>query len=85
MLRIIENDPWLSPYQAAIEGRHDHALWRESELTGGKMSLADFACDAKDARYEALWNGKYVGMDRTAKKVIYLDDTGVLHSFSYGK
>ncbi|MBO6077329.1 MAG: alpha amylase C-terminal domain-containing protein [Bacteroidaceae bacterium] len=43
MLRIIENDPWLSPYQAAIEGRHDHALWRESELTGGKMSLADFA------------------------------------------
>lgn len=51
----------------------------------GDLSLADFACDAKDARYEALWNGKYVGMDRTAKKVIYLDDTGVLHSFSYGK
>lgn len=43
MLKIIENDPWLSPYQAAIEGRHDHALWRESELTGGKMSLMDFA------------------------------------------
>ena len=43
MLKIIENDPWLSPYQAAIEGRHDHALWRESELTGGKMSLVDFA------------------------------------------
>ena len=43
MLKIIENDPWLSPYQAAIEGRHDHALWRESELTGGKMSLKDFA------------------------------------------
>jgi 1,4-alpha-glucan branching enzyme len=43
MLKIIENDPWLTPYQAAIEGRHDHALWRESELTGGKMSLADFA------------------------------------------
>ena len=42
-MKIIENDPWLSPYQAAIEGRHDHALWRESELTGGKMSLADFA------------------------------------------
>ena len=43
MMKIIENDPWLSPYQAAIEGRHDHALWCESELTGGKMSLADFA------------------------------------------
>ena len=43
MLKIIENDPWLAPYQAAIEGRHNHALWRESELTGGKMSLTDFA------------------------------------------
>ena len=43
MLKIIENDPWLSPYQTAIQGRHDHALWREGELTGGKMSLADFA------------------------------------------
>ena len=43
MLKLIENDPWLTPYQAAIEGRHDHALWRESELTCGKMSLKDFA------------------------------------------
>ena len=43
MLKIIENDPWLAPYQAAIEGRHNHALWRERELTGGKESLTDFA------------------------------------------
>ncbi len=43
MLKIIENDPWLTPYTGAIEGRHDHALWRESQLTGGKMSLKDFA------------------------------------------
>ena len=43
MLKIIENDPWLTPYTDAIEGRHDHALWRESQLTGGKMSLKDFA------------------------------------------
>ena len=43
MLKIIENDPWLTPYTAAIEGRHDHALWRESQLTGGKMPLKDFA------------------------------------------
>ena len=43
MLKIIENDPWLTPYKGAIEGRHDHALWRESQLTGGKMSLKDFA------------------------------------------
>lgn len=43
MLKIIENDPWLTPYTGAIEGRHDHALWRESQLTGGKVSLKDFA------------------------------------------
>jgi 1,4-alpha-glucan branching enzyme len=43
MLKIIENDPWLTPYTGAIEGRHDHALWRESQLTGGKMTLKDFA------------------------------------------
>jgi len=43
MLKIIENDPWLTPYKGAIEGRHDHALWRESQLTGGKMTLKDFA------------------------------------------
>ena len=43
MLKIIENDPWLTPYSGAIEGRHDHALWRESQLTGGKMALKDFA------------------------------------------
>jgi 1,4-alpha-glucan branching enzyme len=43
MLKIIENDPWLTPYSGAIEGRHDHALWRESQLTGGKMTLKDFA------------------------------------------
>lgn len=43
MLKIIENDPWLTPYTGAIEGRHDHALWRESQLTGGKKSLKEFA------------------------------------------
>ena len=43
MLKIIENDPWLTPYTGAIEGRHDHALWREKQLTGGKMNLRDFA------------------------------------------
>ncbi|MBR4810710.1 MAG: alpha amylase C-terminal domain-containing protein [Bacteroidaceae bacterium] len=56
MLKIIENDPWLTPYTGAIEGRHDHALWRESQLTGGKMSLKDFASGYL-----------YYGLQRTAK------------------
>ena len=41
---IVANDPWLEPYEDAIRGRHDHAVWMENELTNkGKMSLADFA------------------------------------------
>ena len=33
-LGIIESDPWLEPYSAAIEGRHQHALDKELELIG---------------------------------------------------
>ena len=41
---IVANDPWLEPYEDAIRGRHDHAVWMEKELTNqGKMSLSDFA------------------------------------------
>jgi 1,4-alpha-glucan branching enzyme len=42
-LKIIENDPWLEPYSAALEGRHQHAIDKEKELTGGKINLSDFA------------------------------------------
>lgn len=42
-LKIIENDPWLEPYSSALEGRHQHAVDKEAELTQGKESLADFA------------------------------------------
>ncbi len=44
MLDIIKNDPWLSPYEKAIEGRHSYYLKRLSDLTqGGKITLSDFA------------------------------------------
>ena len=42
-LKLIENDPWLEPFSAAIEGRYQRVLDKELELTGGKMSLTDFA------------------------------------------
>ena len=42
-LGIIESDPWLEPYSAAIEGRHQHAIDKELELTNGKSTLSDFA------------------------------------------
>ena len=43
-LGIIVHDEWLRPYEHAIRGRHDHALWKISQLTqNGKRSLSDFA------------------------------------------
>ncbi len=42
-LQILKNDPWLEPFRAAIEGRHEDALRKERELTGGKGTLNDFA------------------------------------------
>ena len=42
-LAIIQDDAWLEPYAEAIEGRHEDAVRKLEELTGGKTSLADFA------------------------------------------
>ena len=43
-LGIVKNDPWLKDYEPAIAGRHQHAMDKLNELTGGgKSSLADFA------------------------------------------
>lgn len=44
MLDIIKNDPWLAPFNEAIEGRHSYFLKRLSDLTqNGKITLSDFA------------------------------------------
>ncbi|WP_290374779.1 alpha amylase C-terminal domain-containing protein [Paramuribaculum intestinale] len=43
ILNIIKNDPWLAPYAAAIEGRHEDAVKKEKELTASSRSLDDFA------------------------------------------
>lgn len=42
-LNIVKNDSWLEPFEAAIQGRHDHVLYKINELTRGKGSLSDFA------------------------------------------
>ena len=41
-LKLIQSDPYLQPYEAAIQGRYDYALRKEQEITGG-MPLADWA------------------------------------------
>ena len=43
-LGIIANDEWLAPYEEAIRGRHEHAVWKINQLTqNGKKKLSDFA------------------------------------------
>ena len=41
---IVEHDGWLEPYEQAIQGRHDHAMWKLQQLTAkGRMTLSQFA------------------------------------------
>ena len=41
---LVAKDGWLEPYEEAIRGRHEHALWKISQLTqNGKRTLSDFA------------------------------------------
>lgn len=60
-LRLIKNDPYLAPYEEAIRGRHEHALWKIKQLTkNGKTTLSDFA------------NGyKYYGLHKTPRGWVF--------------
>ena len=41
---LVRNDSWLEPFEDAIRGRHDHAVWKINQLTqNGKRTLSDFA------------------------------------------
>ena len=41
---LVNNDPWLEPFEDAIVGRYDHTLWKLNQLTDhGKRTLLDFA------------------------------------------
>ena len=41
---IVRNDPYLEPFEQAIQGRHDHAQWKIDQLTRkGKTTLSEFA------------------------------------------
>lgn len=59
-LKIVKNDPWLQPFNEAIQGRHDHVLNKLNELTGGRKSLSDFA----DGHL-------YFGLHRTARQWVF--------------
>ena len=58
---LVKNDSYLEPYEDAIKGRHDHALWKLNSLTNnGKNKLTDFA------------NGhQYYGLHKTARGWVF--------------
>ena len=58
---LVKNDPYLEPYEDAIRGRHEHALWKLGQLTqNGKKTLNDFA------------NGyDYFGLHKTARGWVF--------------
>ena len=41
-LKLVERDPYLQPYEGALQGRYDYAVHKEAELTGGQP-LAEWA------------------------------------------
>ena len=42
-LAKLSDDPWLEPYLGQLEQRADHIRYEEERLTGGKMTLDEFA------------------------------------------
>ena len=43
VLRLIKNDNGLAEYADAINGRHDEAVRKMAEITGGTNNLSEFA------------------------------------------
>ena len=41
-LKLVERDPYLQPYEGALQGRYDYAVNKEKEITGGQP-LAEWA------------------------------------------
>ena len=58
---LVKKDIYLEPYENAIQGRHDHAVWKRDQLTNnGKITLEDFA-----SGYD------YYGLHKTAKGWVF--------------
>ncbi len=69
-LKLIQDDPWLEPYEGAINGRHQHAIDKEKELTGnGKKTLSDFASGYLYFGYTLLKKDGYSGSGRLMQRI----------------
>ena len=66
-LKLIKNDPWLAPYKQAIEGRHNRAVEKISELTGGTGNLSDFISGVGAQCQCYLFDRKLLELERTPR------------------
>ena len=47
---LVRDDSWLEPFEQAIRGRHDHALWKIGQLTkNGKQTLSHEVYSLREA------------------------------------
>ena len=58
-MKIIDRDPWLKPFEAAITGRHQNAINKETELVG-RGTLKDFAAGHQYFGLHQTAQGKWV-------------------------
>ena len=74
---IVASDPYLEPYEAAIRGRHEHALWKIGQLTrNGRQTLSDFANGYKYFGLHKVPRGGWVFRERapTATDIYVVGD-----------
>ena len=66
---LVKNDSWLEPFEDAIRGRHEHALWKISQLTADgkrfegsyRYGVRDGAFIERDANGQITARGRYEG------------------------
>ena len=60
-LGVVAHDAYLAPYEEAIRGRYNHAIWKIGQLTqGGRTSLSEFANGYDYFGLHKLPNGGWV-------------------------
>ena len=60
-MKIIDRDPWLKPFEAAITGRHQNAINKETELVG-RGTLKDFAAGHQYFGLHQTATGKWAAL-----------------------
>ena len=85
---LTEDRPPLCYFMMTDKLREERDMFPIEEFTiaaGGDESRKLFEYEAVSSDYSELWNGFYVGMDRTAHEVLYTTGDESVERFSYGE